>query len=364
MKTLSERFAPAFLFVFFTMLAFASAISAQDLDNVTISGRIADPNNLPIVGATVTATLVTTNVERTVTTDDEGRYRIVELEPGIYKVRVSQSGFGAQEKTNLETIAGQNVQLDFALAPGSVVVEQTVTIEADASDVDITRTVVGGTVTQREVEELPNDSRNPLDLVFTLGGVTEEPLSTRDLANDRGQRGVSAPGTTPEEAGVFALGGGAAYSNNITIDGLDNNDDRSASFRFQPSIESVSEVQVITNQFSAEYGRASGGRVNIRTRAGSNQYRGRAFFFYRDDALNANTWNNNRRGIERPPFTNYDPGFTFGGPIVKNKLFFFTAYEYDRIEEDTLIDAYVPVANGNARFTLPAPTNPASSTLR
>jgi hypothetical protein len=91
----------------------------------------------------------------------------------------------------------------------------------------------------------------------------------------------------------------AAYSNNITIDGLDNNDDRSAGFRFQPSIESISEVQVITNQFSAEYGRASGGRVNLRTRAGSNRFRGRAFFFFRDESLNANTWNNNRRGIER-----------------------------------------------------------------
>ena len=132
--------------------------------------------------------------------------------------------------------------------------------------VDTTRTVVGGTVTQREIEELPNNTRDPLDLVFTLGGVTEEQLSTRDLAGDRGTRGAYAQGNTPEEAGTFALSGGAAYSNNITIDGLDNNDDRSASFRFQPSIESISEVQVVTNQFSAEYGRASGGRVNIRTR--------------------------------------------------------------------------------------------------
>ena len=137
---------------------------------------------------------------------------------------------------------------------------------------------------------------------------------------------------------------------------MDNNDDRTASFRFQPSIESISEVQVITNQFSAEYGRASGGRVNIRTRNGGNKFRGRAFFFFRDDSLNANTWNNNRRGIERAPFTNYDPGFTFGGPIIKNKLFFFSSYEYDKIQEDTIIDVYVPVTNTSS-FNLPAPTN-------
>ncbi len=356
-KNIFGRFAPRLIFVFVLF----SASFAQDLDDVTISGRIVDSNNAPIVGASVTATLVTTNAERTVVTDDEGRYRIVELQPGLYKVRVLQTGFGAKEKIDLETIAGQNVQLDFLLAPADVVAESTVTIEADSSAVDTTRTVVGGTVTEREVEELPNESRNPLDLVFTLGGVTEEPLSTRDLANDRGQRGLSAPGTTPEEAGIFALSGGAAYSNNITIDGLDNNDDRSASFRFQPSIESVSEVQVITNQFSAEYGRASGGRVNIRTRAGSNKFRGRAFYFFRDESLNANTWNNNRRGISRPPFTNHDPGVTFSGPIVKNKLFFFSAYEYDTITEDTVIDAFVPVTNGNSRFMLPAPTNPAGA---
>lgn len=351
------------LLPFFCLLFFVAVNTGfgQDLDEVTISGKIADSNGLAIVGAIVTATQLETGVERTVTTNNEGRYRIIELKPGLYKVTASAAGFGAKVKTGLETISGQNVQLDFQLAPADIQAQTTVTVtEDDASPVDTTRTVVGGTVTEREIEELPNPSRDPLDLVFTLGGVTEEPLSTRDLANDRGVRGVSAPGTTPEEAGIFALSGGAAYSNNITIDGLDNNDDRSASFRFQPSIDSISEVQVITNQFSAEYGRASGGRVNIRTRAGSNRFRGRAFFFFRDDNLNANTWNNNRRGIKRPPFTNYNPGFTFSGPIVKNKFFFFTSYENNLIQEDTLIDAWVPVSS-TSLFTLPPPTNPSAA---
>jgi outer membrane receptor protein involved in Fe transport len=89
------------------------------------------------------------------------------------------------------------------------------------------------------------------------------------------------------EQGNYSLSGGVAYSNNITIDGLDNNDDRSSRDRFQPSLESIEEVQVISNQFSAEYGRASGGRINIRTRAGGNKLRGRAFMFFRDDNLNA-----------------------------------------------------------------------------
>jgi hypothetical protein len=348
------------------LLTVVSSVSGQDLDDVTIAGKITDPNGLAIVGATVKAMLVEAGIERTAVTDDEGRFRLIELRPGLYKVTASQTGFGTQERTELRTVSGQNVQLDFQLAPASVQAGTDVVVsDDDAPAVDTTRTVVGGTISEREVEELPNVGRNPLDLVLTLGGVTEEQLSTRDLSSDRGVRGVNAPGTTPEEAGTFGLSGGAAYSNNITVDGMDNNDDRSASFRFQPSIESVAEVQVITNQFSAEYGRASGGRINIRTRAGGNRYRGRAYYFYRNDNLNANTWNNNRRvsttypnGIPRPPLLNNNPGATFGGPIVKDKLFFFTSYEFDHLQEDTLLDAWVPVNNANPNFSLPVPTSP------
>lgn len=361
MKSVFGRLAPFLSVVCLSLLAFAATSFAQDLDNVTITGKIVDSNNLPIVGASVTATQIETGKERTAVTNEDGRYQIIQLQPGTYTVKSTATGFGAKENQGLVTVSGQNLQLDFSLAPASIQAETTVTIgEDDTPVVDTTRTVVGGTVTQQEIEELPNVTRDPLDLVFTLGGVTEEPLSTRDLAGDRGTRGSYAQGSTPEEAGTFALSGGAAYSNNITIDGLDNNDDRSAGFRFQPSIESVAEVQVITNQFSAEYGRASGGRVNIRTRNGSNKFRGRAFMFFRDDNLNANTWNNNRRGVERAPFTNYDPGITFSGPILKNKLFFFSAYEFDKIQEDTIIDVYVPVTNGS-RFALPAPTNPGAA---
>ncbi len=334
---------------------------AQDLDNVSISGRLTDPNGLAVVGGSVTATLVETGETRTVTTDDEGRYKIVQLKPGTYKIRAQAGGFGAVVTDEIRTVAAQNLAQDFKLSPADVRAETTVTVSGeDGPVVDTTRTIVGGTITEREIEELPNNTRNPFDLVLTLGGVTEEPLSTRDLSGDRGTRGSIAQGTTPEEAGTFALSGGAAYSNNITVDGMDNNDDRSAGFRFQPSMESVAEVQVITNQFSAEYGRASGGRVNIRTRGGSNRYRGRAFYFFRDESLNANTWNNNRRGIPRAPFQNHDPGFTLGGPIKKNKLFFFSSYEFDKILEDTIIDVFVPVDN-QSRLTLPAPTAPSQT---
>ncbi|MBC7900152.1 MAG: TonB-dependent receptor [Saprospiraceae bacterium] len=380
----------------FSMFVLCFAAAAQDLDDITFSGRIADANGLAVVGASVTATEVQSGVERTVMTGDEGRYRIIELKPGIYKLKVSASGFGAQEKIDIQTVSGQNVQSDFQLVPAGVTAQQTVTVtEDDTPLVDTTRTIVGGTITAREIEEIPNNSRNALDLVLTLGGTSEEALSTRDLAEDRN----AANRQPPTEQGNFSLSGGASYSNNITIDGLDNNDDRAASDRFQPSLESIAEVQVITNQFSAEYGRASGGRINLRTKSGSNKFRGRVFMFFRADDLNANTYYNNstfyktdnvyrynggtgtatnttllgttltvlRDPLERLPFTEYNPGFTFSGPVIlpfgegksiydgTNRTFFSIAYENLNLLDTTLINTYVP-AGTNLRFNLPVST--------
>jgi hypothetical protein len=335
----------------------AEPASAQDLDNVTLTGRVLDQNGAIIPGATIEATLIATGATRTTVTDDQGRYRIIQLEPGIYNLKASFAGFAVQEKKELTFIAGKNVQLDLTLLPEGVTVDPVTITADDTPAVDTTRTVVGGTITTHEIESLPVNSRSPLDLIFTLPGVSEEALSTRDLAEDRN----TSAANTPEESGTFSLSGGPAYSNNITIDGLDNNDDRAARERFQPSIEAVEEVQIITNQFSAEYGRASGGRINIRTRGGSNEYRGRGFYFFRDDNLNANTSNNKARGIPRLPLTEHDPGFTFSGPVRlpfyngRKKTYFFTAYEYDTILDSATIDTLVPIQQ-NPLFAIPAPT--------
>jgi len=340
-------------------LALAPPAVAQDLDNVTISGKVTDQTGAIIPGASVTATLVKTKTERTVVANDEGRYRLIQLEPGLYTVKASFAGFAAEEKTELTTIAGQNVQLDFTLKPADVTAETVVVTQANAPEVDTTRTVVGGTIITEEIESLPVNTRSPLDLIFTLGGVSEEALSTRDLAEDR-----TSSRSTPEESGNFSLSGGPAYSNNITIDGLDNNDDRAAKERFTPSLEAVEEVQVIRNQFAAEYGRASGGRINLRTRGGSNKFHGRAYYFFRNDIFNANTFNNKRLGLVRLPFEEHNPGFTFSGPLVipqiyngRNRTHFFSAYEYDTILDSTTIDTLVPI-DQNPLFPLPPSTNP------
>jgi hypothetical protein len=331
-------------------------VSAQDLDTTSIYGRIVDQNDAVIRGATIEATLLKTHATRSVVSDGEGRYRFIQLEPGLYSLRVSFTGFAIQEMNECRTLAGQNLQLDFVLLPATLNVESVV-ISAAIPVVDTKRTVVGGTVTTRETQLLPLASRSVLDVIFTLPGVTEEPLSTRDLAEDRNVNAAN----TPEEAGNFALAGAPAYSNNTTIDGLDNNDDRAARERFQPPLEAVEEVQVITNQFSAEYGRASGGRINLRTHSGSTKYQGKLFYYFRDEALNANTFRNNTLGVPRLPLQEHVGGFTFGGPIKLPKRnlnsVFFTAYESTRVIDSALIDTLVPV-KPNPLFALPRPTNP------
>lgn len=157
MKSVFKRLLPFASVICLSFLIFAAPTFAQSLDTVTITGKITDPNGQAVAGASVTATQVETGIERVVTTNDEGRFQIVQLPPGTYNVKSTSGGFGINEKQGLATIAGQNVQLDFALSPAGVRAEQTVTIgDDDAPVVDTTRTVVGGTVTEREIEELPN----------------------------------------------------------------------------------------------------------------------------------------------------------------------------------------------------------------
>jgi hypothetical protein len=335
----------------------------QDLDEVTFSGVVSDERGAVVPEARVTARLVNTGAERAALTDEVGRYRLVELQPGVYTLRAERAGFATEERREVFTLAGQTLRFDFKLRPAALVTEQTIVSELDTPVIDTTRTVAGGTLTREEIERLPNFSRSPLDFVFLLGGVTEEPLSVRDAAEDRDESGhARRAAEAPEEAGTFTLAGGPAYSNNVTIDGLDDNDDRAARERFQPPPDAVEEVQVVINQFSAEYGRASGGRVNLRTRSGSNDLKGRLSYYFADESLSANTWNNNRRGLKRLPLQEHRPGFSLGGPVRlpfiydgRKRTFIFVAYEHGHVLDSALIDVLVPVEQ-NPSFSLPHPT--------
>ncbi|MBI3653892.1 MAG: TonB-dependent receptor [Acidobacteria bacterium] len=337
------------------MVLFSSfrIVRADDLDNLIFAGVVRDSANAVIVAARVTAKHTATWVERSVLTDSQGRYRLTFTEPGIYEVTVNAAGFKAEERKAIEASSGRNITLDFALVPETIN-EQITVSPASAPLVDTSRTVVGGTFERRDLEALPILNRNPLQLIFLLGGATEAPLSTAELADEgRGQFVRNAP----EEAGLFSLTGAPATSNNLTIDGLDNNDDRGARERITLSPEAIAEVQIISNQYAAEYGRAAGSRINVRTRSGANQYRGAAYFYFGDEALNANTYFRNARGLSRIPQSEYREGGTFSGPLSKQKLFFFASFERLNVTDFAEINTLVPVQT-NPLFPLPQPNQP------
>ena len=195
----TSRFGTFFL-LSIALLLVTSIASAQDLDTVSISGLVTDEQAAVIVGAKVTATFTKSRTTRKTLTDDLGRYRFIQLEPGSYTLSIVSAGFATYERTDIQTIAGQNLKIDASLKLAAVVAEPVVVTTADSAVVDTRRTVVGSTLTNRDTELLPVPSRSVLDLIFTLPGVAEEPLSTRDLAEDRNITHAQ----TPEEAGTVS----------------------------------------------------------------------------------------------------------------------------------------------------------------
>ncbi|PYP89578.1 MAG: hypothetical protein DMF61_02600 [Blastocatellia bacterium AA13] len=328
----------------------------DDLDNVIFEGTVSDPTGAAIKDALVKAIHSSTQITKSAVTNADGRYRIVVPNSGDYSIAVEAAGFVRHERAGLATVAGRTIAINFALAPAGVSEQVSVTASANPL-IDTNRTVVGDTVTQQEIQSLPLIDRDPLRLVFLLGGVTEGPLATSDLAEEGGGTFLRS---APIEAGSFSLTGAPATSNNITIDGLDNNDDRAARERISLSPESLEEIQIITNQYAAEYGRASGGRINLRTRGGTNQFRGQAYFYFGDEALNANTFFRNARGLGRIPQQQLREGATIGGPLITDRIFFFGSFERLNVSDSAEIDALVPVAQ-NPRFLLPAPNQPVAS---
>lgn len=338
------------LSICFSNLILITAKPTDDLDHVIIAGTITDTNGRLLSGAKIKARHLPTSQERTAAADQDGQYRLVALSPGDYELSVELNGFRSISQS-LSAAAGTTVRRDFRMEVARVTEQITVEASSEQARIDTSRTVIGGTLSKREIDDLPNESRNIFDLISLFSGTSLPAFSESGLAEgDTKDRFLSAP----EETGIFALNGGLPFSNNLTIEGLDNNDDRAARERFIPMTDAVEEFQVIANQFSAEYGRASGGRVNLRLRGGSNQYRGRGFYHFRDESLNANSVTRNSdpaRGF-RLPYQQHNPGVSLGGPLIHNRAFFFAGWEYDDIYDRADIAALVPTASNQA-FQLP-----------
>jgi outer membrane receptor protein involved in Fe transport len=309
------------------LFAPAAALAQSQATGGDIEGRVLDPQGAVVANATVTAKNKDTGLERTTTTDSEGNYRIILLPPGQYTVTAGQQGFKT-EMVNVAVSVGAKISLELNLTVAGVNTGD-VFVTAEALTVETTRTSVSTTVNERSIQNLPINGRNFQDFATLSPGVIRDP-----------------------RGGDLSVGGQRGTLNSLQVDGVDNNNTffGQALGRggvrppYQFSEESVQEFQVNQNGFSAEFGRAGGAVINVVTKSGTNAFHGGLFEFFRDEALNANDpitkANQFRRGQAnvRPPLRINQFGGRAGGPIVKNRAFFFFTYDGQRSNIPQVLD--------------------------
>jgi outer membrane receptor protein involved in Fe transport len=290
------------------MLCFAAMALAQS--TATLQGTVKDQKGAVVAGARVIARNTGTGIERTTQTDTDGNYQIAALPVGTYSVQVEASGFKRQLVSDLSVEVGRTIVRDFALEIGTL--EQNVNVVAETPVIETATTSVGQVINQRTVQEIPLNGRHFVDLGLLIPGSVTPPQNGFLTAPLRGQ-------------GSFGLNtaGGREDTVNFMINGVNLNDMVQNQITFQPSINTVQEFKVDNSTFSAEYGRNSGAIVNIATNSGSNGFHGEAFEFLRNNVLDAR----NFFDATKPPFKRNQFGGNIGGPIKKNRTFFFASYE-------------------------------------
>jgi carboxypeptidase family protein len=312
--------------VFGLLLASAVPVFAQArATGADLTGVITDASGGVLPGATITVTNRATNVTRTVTTDASGRYVVPALPPGTYHITVTLDQFATATRDNVVLALGQAVPIDFTLALGSA--REEVTVSAAPPLVQPNRTEVSTVVNQHFIETLPINGRDFISFSVITPGV----------ANDRTpQQGASA-------TSGLTFTGQRARSNNIMVDGLDNNDPVVGAVRAVFSQEAIREFQVLTDSYSAEFGKASGGIVNIVTKSGTNDVSGNTFFYLRDQSLNAKNYFDkfdvfgNPVNLDKAPYNQKQWGGTLGGPLRKNHSFFFLSFERNDVKDSRLV---------------------------
>jgi hypothetical protein len=292
-------------------LAGARGAFAQ-ITEATLHGRVLDAEDRALVAASVSARNDATGLVRTATTGGDGGFTLASLPPGTYTVVARAKGFKTFEQRGLALNVGRTADLDIKLEVGGV--EETVEVVSGAEAVGVSREGrVADTLTQREVSGLPLPQRDIFLLPRLSAGATAIP--------------GAANSTKLSNSPVVTVNGNRYRGNNYVLDGsMNTNPNNTGEPAIVPSVESVEEVQVQTSNFSAEFGRGNGAVINLRTMSGTNEFHGRAWEFHRDAALNAR----NFFAAERSPQVFNQFGANYGGPLVKNRTFFFSSYEGTR----------------------------------
>jgi len=303
---------PSFLLAFVIL----TGISAAQTSKGSIAGTVKDASGGLVPGASITVTSTALGASRELVSDNEGQFRVDALLPGTYKIKVSVSGFSDLEIAHVEVrsaaTATVNAVLEVSGRTESVVVSAGVEQELQTQSGDLS-----GNITRTEVAELPIGNLNPITLVLTLPGVNQ-PATRDDFTNGVG----------------FSVNGTRPRGNNFLIDGQSNNDLSISGQAFQPgNPEAIAEVKIVTNSYSAEFGKGGGSVTNVVTRGGTNDFHGAAWDLVRNSALKAVDASDKAPAgnIDKKPVeVNNTFGFSFGGPAVKNRLFFFGTAQWDR----------------------------------
>lgn len=330
--------------LFVLLLACATGAAAQTSTS-RITGTVTDTAGAVVPGATVTALNEATGIKQTQTTTDAGLYSFPSLPVGNYTITVEKTGFKTSKQTGNVLEVNTPLSVDLTLAAGEVA--EVVTVQAGAEPLQTSNATIGNVVEHKAIEQLPLNGRNPLNLIAYEPGVVQ-----------RSQGGVGS--------GIH-VNGSRDRAFNVTIDGIDANESSAPNptsniYRLTP--DSVQEYKVTTNNATAEEGRNSGASISVATRSGTNALHGSAFYFLRNDKLNANDFFSNAQGVERHKVKLDQPGFDISGPIRKNKTFFYGSYQHTKVDFASPIAetfgipiVYTPTAlAGNYRYFRADPT--------
>jgi outer membrane receptor protein involved in Fe transport len=305
------------------LLLLSSGIAHAQVTTADLVGTIRDSSRGVVPGAKVTLTNQATGVSRSATTGPDGNYIFTSLQPGIYTLAAEATGFRKVQRTGVQLQVNQRAQIDLDLEVG---LGETVLIEGTAPLLESQSSVLGSVIQEKQVQDLPLNGRNFVQLATLSPGVS---------GAGSGMRGTIMSGTRPDDlrpGTELFVNGNRENANNYLYDGIDNNTRLTLVIVMRPNVEAIKEFKVQTNLFSAEQGRNPGGQVNVVTKSGGNEIHGAGYGFLRNDRFDANNFFANRAGQKKPPFKQYQFGGAIGGPIVKNKTFFFADYDGFRQE--------------------------------
>jgi len=328
------------LFVAFFLLIGAGVAAKAQVDTASVVGTVRDSSGAVVSGATATATNIDTGIGTAVKSGVDGNYVITPLKIGKYSVSVEASGFRKEVRENIVLNVQQSIRLDFSLQVGSVT--ETTSVTGEPPLLETESASLGDVVAAQQVEQLPLNGRRYTDLATLTTGVAkiaEGPVN-----------GASSP-TNGNAGGSFSANGTRGDQNDFILDGVDNNSNDNGDVAIVSSVDAIAEFKVQTSNYSPEFGRSGGSVVNATTKSGTNQFHGSAWEFLRNDTFDA------RGFFESPtdkkaPYKQNQFGGTIGGPIIKEKVFFFGDYEGTRINSaQTFLETVPSVAETGGDFS-------------